>query len=136
MSNKGQSPSKAKAALREASITYDEIVDNDAMLGDARDHLYRDLAEISNKVGVFPAGICDEILDATDHKFNMHSLYKNMEDSRSRQQLLNELKEIQTIKQLSRRCGEEIEGKAEWNIAIHSAVLQLALGPDDFTHGS
>jgi hypothetical protein len=130
-SKRSSSPLKNMAALRDAGISYDEISHNITSLGAAGKKLYQDLDSISSMIEAFPAQVCNEISETMDHSIVIHDFYKNMHDSRSRQELLHELSEIKTINQLSRRCNRDMEGEAEWNNAVHSVVLRMVFGPDD-----
>ncbi|KAJ3455705.1 hypothetical protein MRS44_017187 [Fusarium solani] len=130
-SKRSTSPLKNMASLREAGIEYDDLKDNGALLGDAGDELHQDLTDITMSVGIYPAQICEDIHVAIERKHRIHQLHKNMDDPRSRQDLLHELSQLQEIKKLSRRCSRDMEGEAEWNNAVHSAVLRLAFGHDD-----
>ncbi|KAF5023645.1 hypothetical protein F66182_4290 [Fusarium sp. NRRL 66182] len=129
-SKRSTSPLKSMATLGEAGVTYDDLDDGE-LLGEAGDALYQDLYEITSMVGIYPAEICQDISNAIQRKHRIHDLYKNDKDSRSREQLLFELSEIQNIKRLSKRCSRDMEGEAEWNNAVHSTILRLALGTDD-----
>lgn len=119
------------ASLREAGILYYNLNDNGVLLGDAGDELQQDLTDVAMLVGIYPAQICKDIHIAIQRKHRIHQHHNNMNDSRPREDLLDELSKLQEIQKLSARCIRDVEGEAEWNNSVHSAVLRLAFGHDD-----
>ncbi|RTE80561.1 hypothetical protein BHE90_004919 [Fusarium euwallaceae] len=130
-SKRSTSPVKNIASLHEAGIVYYDLNDNGVLLGEAGDELRQDLTDVAMLVGIYPAPISKDIHIAIEHKHRIHQHHNNMNDSRPREDLLDELSKLQEIKRLSVRCTRYMEGEAEWNNSVHSAVLRLAFGHDD-----
>ncbi|GKU14706.1 unnamed protein product [Fusarium langsethiae] len=133
-SKRSSSPLKNMASLENAGITYEEL-SHKSLLGVAGKKLYQDLDIVSDHIGVFPAQICDDISEAMDHSVAIREHHKNVQDSRDIEQLRRELHEVKMIHELSGRCSSRKEGEAEWNNAVHSAVLRLVFGPNNFDIG-
>ncbi|KAF2105199.1 hypothetical protein BDV96DRAFT_592897 [Lophiotrema nucula] len=51
------------------------------------------------------------------------------------EELLCELRTVQTINALSHRCAENRDHESEWNNRVHTKVLELALGNDEVSVG-
>ncbi|KAM0338184.1 hypothetical protein ACHAPU_011412 [Fusarium lateritium] len=111
MPKRSTSPFKNLSALRNAGVVYRPLED-DSPLGPAGNTLFQDLDGISMMMGVFPTLISAEIRQAAGSRRRIHDAHKN-QDERSRQELLAELAQIQSIQKFSIRCDTEIEGKAE-----------------------
>ncbi|KPM44076.1 hypothetical protein AK830_g2421 [Neonectria ditissima] len=126
------SPVKRVITLRDVGggVFYEDLNGNQMHLGSGGQELFGDLSDVADKVGILPASIRQDIATA-ESATRIRDFQLNTEETRNRSDLLDELSQIRKINRLSRRCERDLEGEAEWNHAVHSAVLRLALGSED-----
>lgn len=78
---------------------------------------------------VFATRLKQELTEAGIERIGPHQLDDG--DDRSMEELMAELRTVQTINALSRRCAENRDHESEWNNRVHTKVLELALGNDE-----
>ncbi|KIX00648.1 uncharacterized protein Z518_09713 [Rhinocladiella mackenziei CBS 650.93] len=127
-----KSPVKRMGDLRFARmpILYEDLSKSlEKLPSDARG-LYEKLRVVSSATGVLPANIKDEISECNNevdlllpHMFDETSTA----NTRSRTQLLWELRYVKKICDATSRCSVQQEAEASWNCIVHSPILDLAL---------
>jgi len=78
---------------------------------------------------VFAARLKARLAEAGIERIKPHLL--DQSDDRPMEELLCELRTVQTINALSHRCAENRDHEGEWNNRVHTKVLELALGNDE-----
>lgn len=78
---------------------------------------------------VFATRLRQELTKAGIERIKAHQL--DDDDDRSMEELIAELRMVQTINALSHRCAENRDHESEWNNRVHTKVLELALRNDE-----
>ncbi|KIX03297.1 uncharacterized protein Z518_06849 [Rhinocladiella mackenziei CBS 650.93] len=111
-------------------IRYEDLSKNlEKLPSDARG-LYEKLRAVGWATGVLPAHIKDEISECNNetdlllpHMFDETSIA----NTRSRTQLLWELRYVKKICDATSQCSLDQEAEPSWNCIVHSPILDLAL---------
>ncbi|KAF2802870.1 uncharacterized protein BDZ99DRAFT_576470 [Mytilinidion resinicola] len=82
---------------------------------------------------VFAARLKAQLAEAGIERIRPHML--DQSDNRPMEELLCELRTVQTINALSHRCAENRDHESEWNNRVHTKVLELALGNNEVSVG-
>jgi hypothetical protein len=127
--SRAQSPSKKMADLLIAAkpIEITPLKSEDQMPSGFLPTLGR-LINIQNRIGILPTRIKQEIKHTCSPFTRIEdSMFAKPQSSRSREQLLRELDELQEIIVASEICTAEYAPEPSWNESVHSRLLRQSL---------
>lgn len=124
---RNSSPVKRTAALQDvgSGIHYRGLSDSGRELGTGNQKLLRDLRAAAEGIGVIPAAIANVVED--EIRIRADTIDKEATDVDFSRE---ELRAVRKLNSASKRCERRFESEPEWNVAVHSVLLRLALGDD------
>jgi hypothetical protein len=134
-SHRSSSPVKRVAALRQVAggVTYPSLSDDAAELGVECKWFWDKLQEVvDDAVGIIPAVLKGDATFASLVRRKPRECWFASEDNGiGSAAVRQELESVCNIVKTAKRCSAEGDSEAEWNSAVHSPVLRLALGHDE-----